>query len=183
MTTEQTPLQALIASLGLRMDAVFIPRSRTPNATETVLHKMQIHWSVKITREGRNAELTAPYSEGIGHLPKPLRPKDLRHVTMHDAECTKDALELGTYSMNPGLLRPRKPIPPPAIADVLFCLVSDASALDAPDFEHWAAEYGYDADSREAERTYQTCISIGLALRRMLSDVELAALREAFQDY
>lgn len=181
MTTEQTPLQALIASLGLKMDAIFIPRSKTPNATETNLHKMQMHWSVKITRAGRNAELTAPYSAGIAHLPKPLRPRDLGRITVHVAELIEEALETGRASR--GGYAPAKQLPPPAITDVLYCLVSDASAIDHPNFESWASEYGYDVDSRPAERTYQTCISIGLALRRMLTDAELATLREAFQDY
>lgn len=152
MTPELRPLQALIASLGLKMDAVFIPRSKTPNATETKLHKMQIHWSVKLTREGRNAELTSPYHQGIGHLPKALRPKDLGRVTKRHAERIEQALERGKYS-SVGSTYGSKPLPPPAIADVLFCLA------------------------------YHTCLYIGLALRRLLTDVELAALREAFQDY
>ncbi len=38
---------------------------------------------------------------------------------------------------------------------VLGCLISDAVGLDcAPLFEDWAAEYGYDTDSKSAERIY-----------------------------
>jgi hypothetical protein len=45
---------------------------------------------------------------------------------------------------------------PPKLADVLDCLASDASGLEnARDFADWCAEYGYDTDSRKAERTYK----------------------------
>lgn len=43
----------------------------------------------------------------------------------------------------------------PEAADVLDCLASDAAGVhNATDFEDWAGEYGYDTDSRKAERTY-----------------------------
>ncbi|MDH3376214.1 MAG: hypothetical protein OEQ39_04500 [Gammaproteobacteria bacterium] len=43
----------------------------------------------------------------------------------------------------------------PDLADVLNCLASDAAGYEnAQDFEEWASEYGYDADSRKAETIY-----------------------------
>lgn len=45
---------------------------------------------------------------------------------------------------------------PPTLADVLDCLASDASGYEnARTFEEWYAEYGYDPDSRRAERTFR----------------------------
>lgn len=45
----------------------------------------------------------------------------------------------------------------PNALDVLYCLVSDASSLhNARDFEDWASEFGYDTDSRKAEKLYKT---------------------------
>jgi hypothetical protein len=44
----------------------------------------------------------------------------------------------------------------PEPADVLDCLASDASgAENASSFEDWCSEYGYDTDSRKAEKTYR----------------------------
>lgn len=44
---------------------------------------------------------------------------------------------------------------PPTIEEVLDCLASDsASIVDSPNFEEWAEDFGYDPDSRQAERTY-----------------------------
>ena len=43
----------------------------------------------------------------------------------------------------------------PKIESVLDCLASDAAGYEnASDFEDWANEYGYDTDSRKAEKTY-----------------------------
>lgn len=49
----------------------------------------------------------------------------------------------------------------PTAADVLDCLASDASGYENASgllrsFEGWAREYGYDPDSRKAERTFKT---------------------------
>ena len=47
----------------------------------------------------------------------------------------------------------------PTAAEVLDCLASDAAGIEnARCFEDWAADYGYDMDSRKAEKTYQTCV-------------------------
>lgn len=57
------------------------------------------------------------------------------------------------YSMGSGLKGA------PELADVLDCLASDASGADnARDFEDWASEYGYDTDSRKAEKIYNACV-------------------------
>ncbi len=44
----------------------------------------------------------------------------------------------------------------PSAADVLDTLASDATGYEAATgFEGWCAEFGYDTDSRKAERTYR----------------------------
>jgi hypothetical protein len=67
--------------------------------------------------------------------------------------------------------------------DVLACLASDASALDCASFEEWAADLGYDTDSRKAETVYRACVACGLALRSMFGDAGLAELREITKEW
>lgn len=55
----------------------------------------------------------------------------------------------------------------PSLDDVLLSLALDSRALDLC-FEDWADDYGYDTDSREAERIYRLCVEQGLKLRAML---------------
>ena len=57
----------------------------------------------------------------------------------------------------------------PTLAEVLDCLASEASGVDnARSFEDWASEYGYDLDSRKAERTYQICKKQAQELKALL---------------
>lgn len=46
----------------------------------------------------------------------------------------------------------------PSASEVLACLVMDAAPFShGISFEDWADEYGYDTDSRKAERIYKYC--------------------------
>jgi hypothetical protein len=56
----------------------------------------------------------------------------------------------------------------PEVADVLGCLLSDASGADETSFEDWASGYGYDSDSRKAERMYGECRKTAVRLRKFL---------------
>jgi hypothetical protein len=59
----------------------------------------------------------------------------------------------------------------PTADSVLNCLVSDAWGIDnARDFEDWAGEYGYDTDSRRAERTYNACVQQTAKLKQFAGD-------------
>ena len=72
------------------------------------------------------------------------------------------------FSMGPALSRE------PQADDVLECLLSDASSADQA-FEDWARDYGFDTDSRKAERTYKAVTTQTEKLRRFLGD--------AFEEY
>lgn len=46
----------------------------------------------------------------------------------------------------------------PKVEDVLDCLASDSASIEnAQSFEEWCAEYGYDTNSRKAEKTFKIC--------------------------
>lgn len=67
---------------------------------------------------------------------------------------------------------------PPKLAEVLDCIVSDASGSDEL-FESWCSNYGYDTDSRRAERTYNAVRKQAAALRRILGPNLYAVVLEA----
>lgn len=59
----------------------------------------------------------------------------------------------------------------PSVEDVLDCLAMDASVVaNAGSFEDWCGEYGYDTDSRKAERTYAACQEQAQGLERLLGE-------------
>lgn len=66
---------------------------------------------------------------------------------------------------------------PPDLPTILNCLASDASGIEnAKSFEDWAAEYGYDTDSRKAEKTYQLCQKQAEELKDLLGTDEYETL-------
>lgn len=179
--TPRERAEACIASLGLTMTAVFVPQSQSRNKGDRT---PSLNWRVTIAKAGTSATLTTDYMQGIGHLPKYTgRERLYPHAKM---ERERDAAEHGKVCatlMPSGHWYGAKPVPPPTIADVLHCLVSDADAIDYATFEEWADCFGYETDSRSGEATYRACLTIALQLRSMVGDAGLAALREAFQDY
>ncbi len=59
----------------------------------------------------------------------------------------------------------------PKAEDVLNALIMDSSGVEnARGFEDWAAEYGYDTDSRKAERIYNVCVRQAEKLKKFLGE-------------
>lgn len=171
--SDHTILDAAIAALNIDYRAVFVPLSESRNAGRKL---PTVNWRVYLKRAG--ATLDTDYSQGTAHIYKILPDKVSPHCVMGD-EILRAAAESGRRG---GVLGNRA-LPAPELRDVLYSLVLDADALDAGCFEDWASENGYDTDSRAGERIYNTCVALGLKLRRLIGDAAIATLREAFQDY
>lgn len=184
-------INAICARAGVTMEAVFIPFSQSRNAKPGKDGKVwrSLNWRVKIQRHGRDV-IETDYAQGEAHtpaykakLPSGFKTSDFyarqlreQNVT-HEIETGRTARRLGGAD---GVLMPGVPIPAPSIGDVMQSLARDADAIDAASFEDWAAEYGYDTDSREAERIYRACLEIGTKLRaglgsHLLEEIRLAA--------
>jgi len=58
----------------------------------------------------------------------------------------------------------------PTLGMVLGCLRMDAFSILVDSFEEWAAEFGYDEDSRQAERTFNACQQLSNDLRDLLGE-------------
>ena len=171
-----------------------------------------INWKVTIKRNGRDV-LTTDYSAGIANCPGYTREKapveyvakvyrksdgttryatDRERLEQFKAELTAAECESGfpmrlnQWAREPGNHFERVPKSAPImpnLADVIHSLVMDSSVLDHGTFESWAADYGYDTDSRSAESTYRDCLAIALQLRAAIGEAGLDDLRNAFQDY
>lgn len=168
--TEQA--QAFVDSLNIDYKATFVPQSQSRNKGE----KPCLNWRVTV------GPVTTDYMQGIGHMPGY---KFNQRRTLEVVEREQAASERGKYfpaaaNWRGGFEYGGKPLPAPKLIDVLYSLVMDAGALDYDCFEDWASDYGYDPDSRAAEKIYNDCMAIALKLRRV---IDLDAAREAFQDY
>lgn len=71
----------------------------------------------------------------------------------------------------------------PTAAQVLDCLLSDASGIDnAASFEEWADDYGENPDSRKTERLYRAATEQTDKVRAWLGDAYEAYVWETDRD-
>lgn len=74
----------------------------------------------------------------------------------------------------------------PTITDVMYCLFSDyvnESKYHESDFQYWVDDYGYDNDSRQAEKIYRAVIAQSNDIRRLFATDEISDLREMFLEW
>lgn len=78
---------------------------------------------------------------------------------------------------------------PPSFWEVLHCLIMDISNIEDHTFESWCADYGFDSDSRSAEKTFNACRDTLPLVRRLLGQgfdevraLDEDDLRGRFQD-
>ena len=89
--------------------------------------------------------------------------KDARHYVCHFRHIGRT---LKTY-FSMGLELTEQP----TAAEVLDCLASDAAAVEnVSTFEEWCGEYGYDVDSRKAEKTFRSARKQTQRLRTFMGE-------------
>lgn len=182
MSTRDTDNYArAITELGLSMDVVFVPWSQSRNYKDMAsINVRSLNWRISILYNGRPV-LTTDYSAGIAHCPayKAGSRTTLDYVDAITAETERGRVVARNNSLGLGFGAPITPV----LSDVFASLTLDATVLDYRSFEDWAADYGYDIDSRNAEKLYRECLKTALALRSAIGDGGLAALQQLFQDY
>jgi hypothetical protein len=169
----KTNALAVIEELGLSLETVFIPWSSSRSAGQK---QPSLNWKIKLLHKGRRV-LETDYTAGCAHCPAYKQAHNSLRMTINEDNAVRSECQTGTEFHRNG-----KPILPDT-ADVIYSLVSDSEAADYGDFESWANDMGYDTDSRQAERTYNDCLKIGLKLKSAIGQDGLDRLREAFQDY
>ena len=71
---------------------------------------------------------------------------------------------------------------PPKVADVLYSLLTDASA-EQRNFHEWCSDYGHSLDSISALNAYRACLDIAHALHKCFSPELLAELTSLLAEY
>lgn len=185
MQNTHEQIDNFIKTLNLNYSAIFIPQSSSRNAKEK---NCSINWSVSIGpnygKDSIQRGITTDYMQGIGHIPnyQKVIPFNARR-TLAVEKFEKLASEQGRFarSLDPSVLSEK--LPAPLLRDVLYSLVMDSDVINYSDFEEWAENFGYEADSRSAEKIYKDCMKTALELRSLIGNEALEQLRELFQDY
>ena len=177
MTTEtRETIAGFIARVGLKMTVT--TAASNPHAENDSWSKKASHWLCSLSLG--SALMPVPFSQGSAHrqwtkdAPRKMRYSgswiaselaDVRPgVRVQQKYFIKKTLH--TEAMLRDLSEPA----PPDLASVLSCLASAAAGYNnARKFEDWASEYGYDTDSRKAERIYRQVARLRDATRRLLA--------------
>ena len=191
-TTERMTAERLNSEFGLTVSSEFVPWSKSRNYDPKIgkdTSRKSLNWRVTLKKNGRDV-LTCNYSAGIAHAPSYKKYNVKQHGELYslmhgshleiEVEQGVESIPLmgGDYYAHPT----KTPILPDT-ADVVWSLIMDAEAINHATYESWAADYGYEEDSRKGEALYRECLSIGLKLRAALGETDLERLREAFQDF
>jgi hypothetical protein len=145
-----------------------------------------IAYSVRLEYKGRFV-IETDYRLGVGHVKVPTRWEDqpegltLDETFAFNTLRNKPSAQLNDKALHASfaakLAKAQKVVP--QLADVMHSLVRDGEAFfDATTFEDWAANMGYDADSRKAEAIYKACDDIGRKLARGIPSEVLTKVRE-----
>lgn len=176
-------LRELLTS-DLTLTSTYVPQVVAPCAK---YHLPSFKWEVAL-RRGTADVYVGPYGQGVAYVDGPF-PGTLARTgggfsldtwvqveTLYRDGVARYQSRVGDVVLTTCQARP------PALLDVLYCTLADASALDYPTFEAWASEYGYDTDSRKAEGIYRTCLREAAVLNAALG-LRVHDLRIAFQNY
>lgn len=172
----------LLLTSDLTLKSTYVPQQVKPCAKWDL---PLLKWEVALTKGSRTV-YAGPYSMGIAHVegvfPGTL---DGSGFSLHTWTAVEDLYKQGRalYQSRPGQVSlTRCEARPPDLLGVLWSCLMDSSALDYPTFEDWARDFGYDEDSRKAEKIYQQCLNDAAVLGSTLG-LRVHDLRIAFQNY
>lgn len=153
----------ILEQLGITIDTVFVPFSQSRNAHTK---EPSLNWKVTLNYNDKSV-LTTDYTQGSNYC---SAHNDPGRFKSGEGDMRTNACRHST----------RRPVPAPNASDVLESLLLDSEVLDYGTFEEWASYYGYDTDSRKAEKIYLDCLSYALLMRSFFGGKLIRQLRELF---
>ena len=178
---QKQQIRDFMTDLGLTYSAVFRPVLQP----EDTVPNPVLHWIVTLTIG--KASMQADYTEGMGHI----EGYQAFHKTKYDKrvamKCYRHTCETGKLyrPLSVGLYW-RSIIgtqPAPDVLDVLYCLATDSESLQYTSYESWAAEFGYNEDSRKGEQAYIKCVQQSVRFGSLLGFPNLEKLRLLYYNY
>ncbi|MCA8354200.1 hypothetical protein [Burkholderia cepacia] len=180
----QKEFDEIAKRLDLKISTQFVPFSISRNAGSE--HK-SLNW--KVTLSSIRNKMTFDYSKGIGHLPYPSHLQLSGHQKAVVNQAIDSAVETGiarkiargamAFTIMPG----KEEFPTPTLQEVLYSLTEDTLVMHYLTYEQWAADFGYDPDSRKGEKIYEECRVQASKLSDVLGGMDkIENLRDILQE-
>ncbi|HDR9189408.1 TPA: hypothetical protein QDB51_003498 [Burkholderia vietnamiensis] len=180
----QKEFDEIAKRLDLKISSQFVPFSISRNADSK---QKSLNW--KVTLSSIRNKMTFDYSKGVGHLPypSPLQLSGYQKAVVNQA--IDSAVETGiarkiargamAYTIMPG----KEEFPTPTLQEVLYSLTEDTLVMHYLTYEQWAADFGYDPDSRKGEKIYEECRVQASKLSDVLGGMDkIENLRDILQE-
>jgi hypothetical protein len=135
----------------------------------------QFKWSVTLKRG--NHTMVVPFGCGFAHCRRAKRVE--RNSIAVTREIARALKPYGTLTISD--MEERIVPTEPTLATVLDCLRSDAQAGEYLIFEDFCSEFGYDADSRKAEKIWRTCQTQRGMLQKLLGQDFAAFMQQEIE--
>jgi len=173
MKTQETTEKPTLESLGLQCSIVSRGVQKM-NETDTT---PMLAWDAKFT-DKRGQYQQFDYFTGIGCGPQMSETDLMRNfplvanVPKHNRRNLIDKTLMPRVALMAAIKAKWTPDP----IEILWAVARDGDALDQT-FEDWASDFGYDTDSRKAEKIYRACQDNALRLKKILSTDKIETLR------
>lgn len=174
-------IKRALEQMGLTISAKFIPFSQSQRRQDK---RPSLNWDVDIFQNGRLVH-SLPYVKAEGHTQAykaPVKHLGHRSCIMRD-DAIREECESGMYPRTYASRFYNKSPHTVDIVEVMHSVAVESAVLDHDSFESWAVEYGYDTDSREAEKIYNSCLKTALAFRAALGSDGLEKLFFLYRDH
>lgn len=173
--TPQEKFEKFIEENKLIITHKFVPFSLSRNAEEK---DKTLNW--KVTLKSPNGQFTFDYQKGVGNLPYPST--YMSNFNSYQKSVIKEAIDTAAETgVARKLIVKEKDIqfglgnekfPNPTMREVLEGLSLDSEVKNYLSFESWAKEYGYNEDSKQAEKVYKACQKTTESLAKVLGSAD-----------
>lgn len=172
---QHATISKILKSLFIDVNCIYLGFGKTKQGSETWEHD-------KFLFNFKSAKIDASFEfkTGVGHrflkvkgsYPLPCFKIDKAHYTKHDLSLFKGNTSIfkNVFVMQPDL------------ATLFYSLVSDAEVLHYNFFD-WCDNFGYDQDSRNAEKIYFECLENSKKLEALLGYKNIQTIRELLEDF
>lgn len=170
-------IKEVLDDMNITMETHFVPFPISRNKNEKY---PSLNWMVTILCNGKKV-LTTDYMAGSAYCPSYTQKQTYESKILVSEEC-KTGYRCFIRSSSDFIHQNKRFPILPKIEDVMQSLVMDAEAFEYT-FEDWCGSFGYEEDSRKAEKIYNTCVENARQLIIKIGTDGLKKLQEAYQDY
>ena len=171
-------IKNVLDEMGISIKSKFIPFSKSRYKDDEIL---SLNWEITLLKNEKEI-LSSDYSMGTGHCPaNKTNNKGSNLKEMIAKECEEGFETWYGNALYYVHVNKKKPIHPDMV-NFVWCIFCDAR-YGTDNFEDFCSNFGYDTDSRRAEKMWKESVEIAAKFYSSFTTDEINKLEEIYQDY